>query len=277
MIFHPLYAGHGSGGGQIFQLNPSARSAAMGEAYTAVAGDVNSFLYNPAALARLEKNKAELSHMRYFLDTSMSSAGYAHSFSGKAVAVNIKHFSAEDTARSSLGHEKEKFNIDFSQYTAGAGFSLNEFHSAGLSVNIIREAIYGNADTAVSLDMGWHYMVNPEVSYGFALRNMGDKIGIYEDRAEIPLEAALAGAYTIENFFLSWEVSLSNRYGTSYRGGMHLRTAENFVIRGGLSYITRLDFMLGFGINIEQWVFDYAFIPHSALGNSHRFSVGYNF
>ena len=62
--------GIGTSGGATLMQAPGARSAALGEAFTAVTNDVTAFAYNPASLKSLRGGHASFEYQRGIAEDS---------------------------------------------------------------------------------------------------------------------------------------------------------------------------------------------------------------
>ena len=62
------------------QLTISARSAALGGAFTSIANDQTAVFFNPGALSTVEKSSVSATFMRHVLDISSGQAVYTLPF-----------------------------------------------------------------------------------------------------------------------------------------------------------------------------------------------------
>ncbi len=293
----PLYgSGYGTVGAQILNLNSSSRSGAMGYAMGAVSGDVNSVVYNPAALQGIKGISAQVSHLVYFLDSKMSSISYGQKFGDIGAGAKIKIFSAQDTERDGQGEKVGDFDIRFTQLSMGAGMPLNDRLSAGAAIKYISE-IYDVSDSlsasAAALDLGLWLKGFDGDSFGLILKNLGPEMKVGREKVSLDRKAALAGAHDLRGYLFVWEISTSRQYSVGFQAGLELDVMRYLKFRAGGTYITRPNFMVGIGIPWEPsmfslwslgsthkpplWELDYAFFPHMDMGMTHRFSLGVSF
>ncbi len=269
-------SGPGETGAEILNFHPSARAAALGDAFSGASGGLESVLYNPAALIRMERTEFEFSHMFWFLDTSMSSAGVGHRVGPAGVGAYVKQFRGSDTRRDIFGEREGGFDIRFTQYTLAAGYPTDEEEqSVGAAVNLITETMGDESGSAFSFDFGWHYrMWDGMSSYGLVARNIGGGIKTAESEADLPREIVFGGRNQVRAFEFLWEISTSRPYGFCWRSGISARMGEHFTLRAGFKYILEPEYSAGFGVQAGGWILDYAFFPHLDLGISHRISIG---
>ncbi|MBM3287640.1 MAG: UPF0164 family protein, partial [Candidatus Eisenbacteria bacterium] len=66
----------GTVGGQFLKLGVGARATAMGSAFVSVANDPSAVYWNPAGVARIQKNSVALNHTAWLADISFTQAVY---------------------------------------------------------------------------------------------------------------------------------------------------------------------------------------------------------
>jgi hypothetical protein len=97
----------GTAAAQFLKIGVGARSAAMGEAFAAVANDGSALFWNPAGLMQSDKNEALFSHLEWLVDVQHEFFGYVHHF-GKQQAIGIS-FVALHTAEMQETTEYQPF------------------------------------------------------------------------------------------------------------------------------------------------------------------------
>ncbi len=271
-----LMADPGITGGEILNINSSAKAASLGEAMAGRPGEITSTVYNPAGLYCVEGTNFEVSHMLYFLNTHLSTLGYGQKLENFSLGMYFKYFMAEDKARDIVGEEMDKeLDINYGQYTVAVALpGADEGQSWGAGVNLITESIYGESDSALSFNVGWHYRLDDRTSAGVVARNVGQSIKVGDTEVDLPRQAALAGEYRIDKFDFLWEIVSSKEYTVGFKSGVEASLSPGFDLRLGFSYITLPAVTLGFGVNKDYWIMDYAFMPHFDLGMTHRISLG---
>ena len=80
---------YGTTAAEFLLLAPSARGAALGGSYGALATDVSSVYYNPAGLAQIDHAGLMASTMNYVADTKYTWAAVALPFSGGSKAFGV--------------------------------------------------------------------------------------------------------------------------------------------------------------------------------------------
>ena len=95
----------GTSGAAFLKLGAGARAGGMAEAYSALADDIYSVYYNPAALTRLEKSELAAAHTEHFQDISYNFGAFAYPMgreegrSKHVLAMAIYNLSISDIER----------------------------------------------------------------------------------------------------------------------------------------------------------------------------------
>ena len=89
----------GSAGLAFLKLGVGARPIALGDAYTAVGGDVSSIYWNPAGMMAVEGTDVGLMHAEWFQDIRYEFAGGVRSFGDHAFGVSLVGLYMDDLER----------------------------------------------------------------------------------------------------------------------------------------------------------------------------------
>ncbi|MDE2293761.1 MAG: UPF0164 family protein, partial [Elusimicrobia bacterium] len=81
-------------GAAFLTIDPSARSAALGGAYTAAAGMADSAFFNPAGLAAMTKNQLMAGHAQWLAQTSFDTLALGLPVHGTAFGLTAVRLSA---------------------------------------------------------------------------------------------------------------------------------------------------------------------------------------
>jgi len=74
----------GTSGATVLKQTSGARPLGMGEAFVALADDVNALTFNPAGLAHIRNHEISVMYLDSLVDTWFGFIGYAHPIGGKA-------------------------------------------------------------------------------------------------------------------------------------------------------------------------------------------------
>ena len=75
------------------KIGVGARPIGMGNAFTAVADDINSLAWNPAGLSLLSRRELGVMHSELFADTRYDFLGYAHPMKTGTLGLGINYLS----------------------------------------------------------------------------------------------------------------------------------------------------------------------------------------
>src|SRR6266700_5699061 len=169
-------------------LDADARAAALGGAYTALATDANSLLYNPAGLGRLEDNQATFMHNHYFQGIHQE---YAALGLENGLGFQLSHLSFGDVPVTTVSQPQgtgESTTLSDLLLGMGYGHTVGQDLSLGGEVKYLRERIAGIGPDAVAFDVGAHYRV-PQVrglSLGLAVQNLGPRVRFQSEKEQLP-------------------------------------------------------------------------------------------
>ena len=177
---------YGTTSAEFLLMSPSARGAALGASYAALATDVSAMYYNPAGLAQLPQIGIMGSSMRYVADTRLAWLGFAVPFGGgsKAFGVQVTSFGFSD---------QPVYTVDDPEGTSGEVYSVNETavgltyaqqfsdrFSAGITAKFIDDALGKVSGRAFALDFGtnFHTMVGGRpLRTSFVIQHLGTSLG----------------------------------------------------------------------------------------------------
>jgi len=138
------------------RLEPSARAAALGGAFTAVNdGEVNGLFYNPALLGEEEHGAVSLSYMNYLSDVNAGFLAYARDFRGMGtIGAGIRFLNWGDVqGADEQGNPTEEFSA--SDVALTIGFSRPYARMTyGVNAHLIHSSIESYGATAIAADLG---------------------------------------------------------------------------------------------------------------------------
>ncbi len=297
----------GTSAGEFLKLGADARGIAMGGEMSAASEDAAAVFWNPAGLARLDERHATLTHSVLFHSVFYDFAAYAHpvrpliparrremrpSVRG-TIALGILYLNAGSlTERDNTGQDTGgSFTPRDTAVIAAWGASFSESVDLGLALKYIDSRIQATARTG-TIDLGARYNTHiydwPWV-LAFNIRNLGWRLRYRNQSDPLPTSYRFGSSLRpLETWLLTLDVVVPRdndiypAFGTEVELPVHEKV-ETF-LRGGfngrttrteLDGFTSLSF--GFGLGIDDFGFDYAFLPFGALGITHRLSLNYTF
>ena len=272
-------------------MGSGARSLGLGGAFTAIADDATSTIWNPAGLPAVNDLTITLSSARLSLDRKHNFIGLVKKVGangGLGLAVINAGLDGIESYNAA-GIRTGSFNYNSNAYSLSYGHDLGAV-SLGLSGRFLMDSFgdhssesgFGGADIGL---LG-HNKAGT-FSYGIAARNLGGMIA----ESEVPILVAGGLAYQIRHKHVAtFSVDVEHEIvdlpesPTSLHIGTEYLIAKTFAIRGGSKLNTdRRQFFVGFGVNVGGLQLDYALkAADSAVNNldddsTHFVSLSYSY
>jgi len=270
------------------KIGVGARSVAMGGAFTGLADDAAALYYNPAGIARQEKDQFMAGYLNYFADIQSGFAAWVHSLNEKqtmaihASYLNYGEFIEADTSGNTTGNTFSGGDV---LLAASYARKLRESIRVGLTAKFIFESIEDYSSSGIAVDLGLNW-VEPRDRHGFgiAVQNLGTQLSaLGTEKYDLPL--TFRGGGFIRPRGLPLNITgdvifpLDNNLDVAIGGEYH--ELKPFYIRAGYStfgsnYRTResedgwAGLSLGVGFDYKQFHIAYAFSPGAELGENHR-------
>ncbi|MFA5162800.1 MAG: PorV/PorQ family protein [Elusimicrobiales bacterium] len=286
----PAFCGEGTTPAAWLEIDPSARSAAMGGAYSALGDDVFSFYHNPAGLAFMSAPQAALSRVSWVEDMGSSYAAFAAPAGDFTLGLGGGYFSSGaiermDGAGNNLG------TYGYSSYSAGGALAFRRGNiAAGAALKYVGEKMDDYGAGAPAADIGAVYTRGP-VSLAAALRDWGGSIALYNESAA--MKGSFRGGAAVRLFgnalALAGEMErpLASGAKPRYCAGGEYAVSESaevgkFYLRAGWQF-SRDEGMgggLSAGVGLlfsKKYTLDYAYVPMGDFGSAQRFSLKVDF
>ncbi len=290
---------------QFLKIGVGARSAAMGEAFTAVANDGTALFWNPAGLMESDKNEALFSHLEWLVDVQHEFFGYVHHV-GKLQAIGIS-FTSLHTAEMQETTEYQPFGtgryFSFGDISVGLTYArkMTDKFNFGLTIKYVEETVAELKMRGALLDIGTYYHTGFGSSrFGVSVTNFGGQLrpkGSFTRRDGTVVSSFQSFTPpTIFRVGLATEVinNEQNRVTMAVQLNHPNDNAENLdlggeywwrqavALRAGYKLnVDEQSFTLGSGLNLRYADFglrlDYAFADFGRLGNVNQFSVAFEF
>jgi hypothetical protein len=148
----------GTAAAQFLKIGVGARSAAMGEAYVAVANNVDAMYWNPAGITKIQAISLNVSHSQWFADI-------AHNYIGLAVPIS----ESDVIGLSAIGLSAPEQEVTTVEQPEGAGIfyqvsdlaigvsyarTLTDRFSVGVTAKFIQQNAYNESANAFAIDLG---------------------------------------------------------------------------------------------------------------------------
>jgi hypothetical protein len=283
VVNSPAHAREGSAGttagNVLLRSSVGARSAAMGGAYTAVAGGPLALYYNPAGLSDLDRNRVFLQYDDSFLDINRSDLAFAHPTLGGGFGLSISAIDYGDIIRTTTTNKAGSGNVDANDYLVriGYGRAVSERIMLGGTLGYYRLDLDDIQAHGVTADASVLYRPNIEgLSLAAAVKNMGSRARFHRDDEELPLTVVLGGSYRpIPKLLLAVDYEVPRNQSGIIKAGAEFALVDVLALRVGYDGRNETDngLTLGAGFRMKDLMLDYAYVPFGDFGQSHRVSA----
>lgn len=274
-------------GAEFLNIDPSARSAAMGNAQSALSAGAESAWSNPAGLPGLRGRELAFMKADWPEGGAYSAASFASHISGgwtgafSFARLDYGGFQGRDGNRAATG----SFGASDRSFALSAAGPVGGGVGFGVTARHFSSNIAGRAASAVSADAGVAAKVpSAPVRLGLAVRNIGGGLDYGHGNIRLPLSVSLGAAVNVlPGMALAADVKrLVYDRETTVSVGTEYALGGAMTMRGG--YAARLGgddalggFSGGLGIKMSGLRLDYSFTPFEGFGSSRRLAVAMAF
>ena len=292
----------------LLRLDASARTAALGSAFTAVAdGDVNAMFYNPAIPGPATSRSPSLSYLNHLAGIDAGTLAYSHTTQGLGTTfsggLRFVHWGTIQ-GRNERGERTGTFSAGDVALSLGAARALGPRVRYGANVHLLYAQIDQAQATAVASDLGVLYRVPArQLTFGASLRHLGLSLdGFGQREVTLPLDLQLGVSKRLAPLPLLFSLTAYDltEVGTGIEGGStldhvlghltfggELRLGNALRLRLGYNHRRSRDLAFGdgvslgglgggFGIVLGGVAVDYAYNSWAELGGLHQFTVRAN-
>ena len=213
------------------EVGQGARAAAMGNAFTSVANDVNAIWWNPAGLSDVERAEVSFTHTQWFVNSQFNSGALAYNRGVHSFAVNFLSFRPEEleerTIYKPLGTGRM---LDLGTVGVGAAYArkFTDKLSFGVRVMWLKESLDLVDYSTLSVDFGTKFYIGfRSLRLSMSMRNFGRDLMVYRREFQQPLSFNLGSAAEVygekgDPFFLTGAFEMNftvNAYERYHLGG----------------------------------------------------------
>ena len=256
----------GLGGFQFLKIGQGARPVAMGDAYMAVADDINAIFWNPAGLTEIRRLAWTATYTKWLVDSYVFSGGVAwntRTALGGVIGMSVVGFQPgeieETTIFQPLGTGQNVSSGDIG-ISAVYALRLTDKFSFGARISWLHQTLYTFSLNQVSIDVGTHFHTGfKSLRLGMGLRNFGPDKRVLSSTFLMPLQYNVALAAEVfgqkgDPTYLT--VSGETLYATDYDlralVGAELWVQNMLALRGGYKFAYQTDsYSLGVGLKKE--------------------------
>ncbi len=274
------------------KIEPGARPAGMGNAFTAIANDGNCLYWNPAGLTQLENKQFTTTYVNYLVDVKGGLIGYTEPLNDKySFGFGAVYWSSGSIERrTATGGDNGEFGASDVALMIVLSRRFNEHLSLGASLKGIYSTIDQWNANGFAIDLGALYWFDNGISLGLSMQNAGLQTRAYiEEKYPLPLVIRSGLAYSKSGGTLALEVkkprdnfitlAIGGEYWVqnllAFRSGYNTHCTKLKTGESNLEDYAGLTF--GLSARYSNLQIDYAYVPYAALGNCNRFSLIANF
>lgn len=289
----PAFGGsaQGTSAFQFLQLGVGARPSAMGEAFAAVAGDVNAVYWNPAGLAGLERGELSMTHALWLGNITYSNIAYAQPALGGTLGLAFNILRTGDIRKADNTGLRLDENYSMSDQMGILSYARG-FGNLALGANFkyIYSGLENEGAHAYAMDAGALYSgLRPwgrKLALGAAVQNAGTKARYVSEEQPLPVTLRAGGCLELLNGLqLASDLDYLEKTITVHAGAEYTRAMAGLVLAvragykndtvkelGALSGLTA-----GLGVDWNGFRLDYAWNSFTDLGVTHRLTLGLKF
>ena len=277
-------------------IGAGARSLGMGGAFTAIADDATSTVWNPAGLSVAEDLTFTLATERLDFDRKHNFMAAVKKLGAKsALGFSVISFGVggiEERLTKDDISAKSTFDYSMNAFSLSYGQSLGRIN-LGTSLQLLTDQFSVDTDKRVNGFGGVNigllgHLYADTVSYGVVLKNLFGSIS----ESSLPVVLDLGVAFSLlERNVVTFAVDLEREFvgieesTTSACVGVEYLVGNTFSIRGGTKATSdRMSLYGGFGVNVAGLQVDYAIkladnSEHKLndSGNTHLMSLSYRY
>ena len=270
-------------GSAFLTIVPSARAAAMGEAFQAAGGCVDAQFLNPAAGIGRGETTFSFSHLAWLEGIYYEHLSAGVRFGDSTVGAHVGYMG-------SGGMEgRDEFDIATGVFKTGSLLGGATFAQAllpelsvGLTSRVIRETLGDRPSMALDFDFGVLGEPIPGLSIGGVLRHVGTPQKFDRVAARLPLTpgAGVAWRPIGERLLVALDIIVPDAKVVVMCMGMEYKPVKYLAARIGYR-LDRLSpsgfsgFGSGLGVSAGGIIVDYAYSPFGILGDVHRITLGF--
>ena len=284
-------------GYQFLKINPGARGAGMGDAYSTLEGDASVVFWNPAGLSSLRNRSVFAGYTNWFGDIKNEAFSAAMNFGSIGVfgisAVNMDYGVIQGTAISNslLGYD-DTGNLNVTEFAVGLSYAkrFTDKFGAGLTVKYCTQNLVARSSSVMAFDIGTNYNTGwNDLKIAVSIQNFAKEIRYIDEYFVLPLTYRVG--FTVNALGLINVPSDQNKLTIAIEGVNPRDYSERIHLGGEYTYKDMFSLRAGYKINydVESFSFgvgikyssaqiDYAYSDFgSNLGNVNRISLLFNF
>ncbi|MEO0262116.1 MAG: PorV/PorQ family protein [candidate division WOR-3 bacterium] len=280
LFFEILYAS----GGEFLNIYPDARGSAMNSLFSLSEG-VEGIYWNPANISKGKYPEIIMTHSEWFFNTRYDYFGisfYREKVGNLGFSL-MGFYSTGIELRNDTVPTYEEYSILYSNSTISYSRKFKNLFW-GTNLKVIYGSIYKSSAFSFAGDVGVNYSFK-FFNFALTLKNIG--LPLKFEKKKDPLPSQIGGGIGFSTYSKNLNFEIGGFYNFPDKwwgigiGGEYLLW-NFFSLR--LGYSTNISnipeemgITYGAGVKFFGFNFDYSFIPYGILGETHRFTLKYNF
>lgn len=284
--------------GSFLRMGSSARSMAMGSAFTAEIDKGFAAYHNPASMVFLRERQLGFSHHLLPLDRRFTATNFSIPLPPTA-SMGIAWISAgvdKIDGRTGSGQHTQFLSTSEDAFIVSFAQQLFPWFSAGINVKILRHQLPINevdlSGKGIGMDFGIFIRTNSGANLAFMIQDLNSRYQWKTDKIfeqgkvyaeQFPTIYRLGTTLQYNDFYITADggilMNVSEAIGYTVRLGTEYQYLENYYFRAGLG-----NRRMSIGVGLD-WSFlkendarlDYAFVFENPAGAAHIFTYAISF
>jgi len=287
-LLSPAAAFADTSGAAFLQIGDGARPLALGGAYTAGSGSVDSLYYNPAGLAALGGKELSVTHSDWLQGMSFDVASYGQSTAYGTLAVSALRLGGTQEGRDANRQLTGDFSTNDMAFLLSYSHAIGSMIGVGTNLKYLRSTIGIDKASTYALDFGAiAHVPGQRLSLGASVLNIGSGLQFIDQVDHLPLTLAVGAAYQPFNplrLSLDFKHQPYDQFsevdaGAEYElGPFAFRAGYAAPVQGTETSLDAMEhFRGGIGLKISRFRADYTLAPFGDLGLTQRFTISVRF
>ena len=284
--------------GSFLRMGSSARSMAMGSAFTAEIDPGFAAYHNPASMVFLERRQLGFSHHLLHLDRRFTATNFSIPLPPTA-SLGVAWISAgvdKIDGRTGAGQHTQYLSTSEDAFMVSFAQQLFPWFSAGINVKILRHQLPINevdlSGKGIGMDFGIFVKTNSGANLAFMIQDLNSRYQWKTDKIfekgkvyaeQFPTIYRLGTTLQYNEFYVTADggilMNASETVGYTVRLGTEYQYLDNYYFRAGLG-----NRRMSVGVGLD-WSFikennarlDYAFVFENPAGAAHIFTYAISF
>lgn len=280
------------------RIEVGGKASGMGGAFSAQSDDGTAVYWNPAGMYSQKHKQVSLMHLNWFEGINYQFASYVHPTKNKgAFGIGISYLTTGEIDSYDNTGAKLDNTVNASDTALTLSYSKEVSGvDAGINIKLLQEKLADESAIAFAGDLGLIYSlktgvsplhwIGQELKLSFVAQNIGPKIKYNAEEDPLPSNYIIGLSQKFFRDILTFNIDLNSPSDNDMyiNTGADYKMTEWLAIRAGYkikSNVPQHDIQpgptAGIGLGNEYVTVDYAFVPYSVLGVTHRIGINYKF